>query len=235
MPVRCFLYAAHALEKYLNDTKKARFQALGSYESYLEDNLPDLHFYADITARFEEINGLYRKYDDYCISFDDLLVELNTANPKEIIKLELIHISILLFCSIGIISTSQIHPQLAFYSTEIISTGHFHLYLALLFHRDYFDRSFSSLSCSFVPQRLFRPVIFISILLFCSTEIISTGQMHPCLALLCRRDYFGRPDASHHWKAIAETISAWPFRQILICSAKIVYHSAESSFSSVRK
>lgn len=88
MPVRCFLYAAHALEKYLNDTKKTRFQALGSYESYLEDNLPDLHFYADITARFEEINGLYRKYDDCCISFDDLLAELNTANPKEIIKLE---------------------------------------------------------------------------------------------------------------------------------------------------
>ena len=87
MPVRCFLYAAHALEKYLNDTKKARFQALGSYESYLEDNLPDSHFYADIIARFEEINGLYRKYDDCCISFDDLLAELNTANPKEIISL----------------------------------------------------------------------------------------------------------------------------------------------------
>ena len=109
MPVRCFLYAAHALEKYLNDTKKTRFQALGSYESYLEDNLPDSHFYADITARFEEINGLYRKYDDCCISFDDLLAELNTANPKEIIKLELISIPFLLFCSAGIISTDRIH------------------------------------------------------------------------------------------------------------------------------
>ena len=30
----------------------------------------------------------HRKYDDCCISFDDLLAELNTANPKEIIKLE---------------------------------------------------------------------------------------------------------------------------------------------------
>ena len=121
MPVRCFLYAAHALEKYLNDTKKARFQALGSYESYLEDNLPDLHFYADITARFEEINGLYRKYDDCCISFDDLLAELNTANPKEIIKLELIGISFWFFCSTGIISADWIHPH-----------------LTLLRHRDYF-------------------------------------------------------------------------------------------------
>ena len=70
------------------DREALGFQALGSYESYLEDNLPDSHFYADITARFEEINGLYRKYDDCCISFDDLLAELNTANPKEIIKLE---------------------------------------------------------------------------------------------------------------------------------------------------
>ena len=69
------------------DREALGFQALGSYESYLEDNLLDSHFYADIIARFEEINGLYRKYDDCCISFDDLLAELNTANPKEIIKL----------------------------------------------------------------------------------------------------------------------------------------------------
>ena len=69
------------------DRESLGFQALGSYESYLEDNLPDSHFYADIIARFEEINGLYRKYDDCCISFDDLLAELNAANPKETIKL----------------------------------------------------------------------------------------------------------------------------------------------------
>lgn len=69
------------------DREALGFQALGSYESYLEENLTDSHFYADITARFEEINDLYRKYDDCCISFDDLLTELNTANPKEIIKL----------------------------------------------------------------------------------------------------------------------------------------------------
>ena len=69
------------------DREALGFQALGSYESYLEDNLPDSHFCADIIERFEKINGLYRKYDDCCISFDDLLAELNTANPKEIIKL----------------------------------------------------------------------------------------------------------------------------------------------------
>lgn len=69
------------------DREALGFQTLGSYESYLEDNLPDSHFYADVIARFEKINGLYRKYDDCCISFDDLLTEFNTANPKEIIKL----------------------------------------------------------------------------------------------------------------------------------------------------
>lgn len=69
------------------DREALGFQALGSYESYLEDNLPDSHFYADIIARFEEINGLYRKYDDCCISFDEFLTELNAANPKETIKL----------------------------------------------------------------------------------------------------------------------------------------------------
>ena len=65
-----------------------------------------------------------------------------------------------------------------------------HLYLALLFHRDYFDLPDASLSGSFVPQGLFRPVRCISILLFCSTGIISTGRMHLYLALLLHRDYF---------------------------------------------
>ena len=67
-------------------------------------------------------------------------------------------ISICLFCSTGIISAVQIH-----------------LYLAFLFHRDYFGRPDSSLSCSFAPQGLFRPAEFISIWLFCSTGIISTS------------------------------------------------------------
>ena len=47
-----------------------------------------------------------------------------------------------------------------------------HLYLAFLCYRDYFD-----------------PVRCISILLFCSTGIISTGRMHLYLALLFHRDY----------------------------------------------
>jgi len=72
----------------------------------------------------------------------------------------------------------------------IISVGRMHLYLPLFHHRDYFDRPVSSLSCSFSPQGLFRPAIFISILLFFSTGIISTGHFHLYLALFLHRDYF---------------------------------------------
>ena len=83
-----------------------------------------------------------------------------------------------------------------FCSTGIILTNRMHLYLAFLLHRDYFDRPDASLSGSFAPQGLFRPVRCISILLFCSTGIISAGRMHLYLALLLHRDYFGRPVAS---------------------------------------
>lgn len=69
------------------DRESLGFQPLGSYESYLEDALPDSDFYAEIIAKFEIINSLYRKYDDCCISFDELLAELNAANPEETIKL----------------------------------------------------------------------------------------------------------------------------------------------------
>ena len=82
-----------------------------------------------------------------------------------------------------------------------------HLYLALLFHRDYFARPDASLSDSFAPQRLLYP-----------------GQMHLYLALLCRRDYFDRLNASLSGFFVpqglfrpAECISIW-----LFCTAGII-------------
>mgnify|MGYP006934783215 CR=1 FL=1 len=105
-------------------------------------------------------------------------------------KFEFISISILLFSSIGMISAARMH-----------------LYLALLFHRDYFT-----------------PVRCISIWLFCSTGIISPGWMHLYLALLFHRDYFARPDASLSDSFApqglfrpAECISVW-----LFCAAGII-------------
>ena len=85
---------------------------------------------------------------------------------------------------------------LLFSSTGTISTGRMHLYLALLLHRDDFRHPDSSLSSSFAPQGLFPPVGCISIFLFCSTGIISTGRMHLYLSLFFHRDYFRRPDSS---------------------------------------
>ena len=85
---------------------------------------------------------------------------------------------------------------LLFFSTGIISAGQIYLYLALFLHRDYFGQPDSSLSCSFVLQGLFRPVRFISTLLFFFTGIISASRSHLYLALFLHRDYFGRPDSS---------------------------------------
>ena len=79
----------------------------------------------------------------------------------------------LLFCAAGMISSAQMHPQLAFF-----------------FRRDYFFRPDSSLSCSFVPQGLLRPPGFIPSLLFCAAGMISAARIHPYLALFLRRDYF---------------------------------------------
>ena len=90
----------------------------------------------------------------------------------------------------------EIIPVVLICTAGIISTGRIHLYLALLLHRDYFRRPNASLSCSFVTQGLFPPAGCISIFLFCSTRIISTGQMHLYLPLLFHRDYFHWPNAS---------------------------------------
>jgi len=100
------------------------------------------------------------------------------------------------FSSQGLFRPAGFISILLFFSTGIISAGQIHLYLALFLHRDYFGQSDSSLSCSFSSQRLFRPVGFISILLFFFTEIISASQIHLYLALFLLRDYFGRPDSS---------------------------------------
>ena len=96
----------------------------------------------------------------------------------------------------GLFRPDRFISILLFFYTGIISVGRIHLYLALFLHRDYFHRPDSSLSCSFFPQGLFRSAGFISILLFFSAGIISTSRIHPYLALLLRRDYFGRPDSS---------------------------------------
>ena len=120
---------------------------------------------------------------------------------------------------------------LLFFSPGIISAGRIHLYLALFLHRDYFHRPDSSLSCSFSPQGLFRPVRFISIWLFFSTGIISASRIHLYLAPFLLRDYFGQPDSSLSCSFSpqglfrpAGFIPIW-----LFCSAGIISPRSETS------
>ena len=116
------------------------------------------------------------------------------------------------FAPQGLFPPAECIPSLLFCSTGIISASRMHLYLALLFHRDYFRRPDSSLPYSFAPQGLFPPPGFIPSLLFCSTGITSAGRMHLYLALLSHRDYYGLPNASlsYSFEPIAR-LSAVPF------------------------
>ena len=100
-------------------------------------------------------------------------------------------ISILLFCSTGIILSRpdvslscSFSPQGLFPPVGCISILLFCSTGIILSRPDV------SLSCSFAPQGLFLPPGCISILLFCSTKIISAGRMHLYLALFFHRDDF---------------------------------------------
>ena len=108
--------------------------------------------------------------------------------------------------------------------TGMISAGRIHLYLALLLHRDYFDRPDASLSCFSVTQRLFPPSGCISILLFSSTGIISAGRIHPQLAFLLHRDYFRRPDSSLSCSFAPQGLFPPPgfIPSLLFCSTGII-------------
>ena len=161
-------------------------------------------------------------------------------------------ISILLFCSTGIISAARMHlylalllhrdyfaparciPAFLFCPTGIIFTGRMHLYLPLLLHRDYFRRPDASLPSSFVPQGLFPPVGCISILLFSSTGIISTGRIHLYLPLLSHRDYFDRPDASLSCSFAPQGLflPVGFIPSLLFCSTGIILLRSDASLSS---
>ena len=108
-----------------------------------------------------------------------------------------------------------------------------HLYLAFLFHRDYFNHPDSSLSGFSIPQGLFRPPGFISIWLFCPTGIISAVQIHLHLAFLFHRDYFGRPDASLSCSLAPQGLFQPPgFISIwLFCSTGIILPRSNASLS----
>ena len=68
------------------DREQLGFTPLGSYESYLEEALPDSELSNEMIERFETINRLYHKFEDYSIIYDSLLEELDNSDPRNIIK-----------------------------------------------------------------------------------------------------------------------------------------------------
>ena len=68
------------------DREQLGFTPLGSYESYLEEALPDSELSNAMIERFEAINRLHRKFEDYSIIYDSLLEELDNSDPRNIIK-----------------------------------------------------------------------------------------------------------------------------------------------------
>lgn len=68
------------------DRVQLGFTPLGSYESYLEEALPDSELSNEIIERFEKINQLHCKFEDYSIIYDSLLEELDNSDPRYIIK-----------------------------------------------------------------------------------------------------------------------------------------------------
>lgn len=68
------------------DRVQLGFTPLGSYESYLEEALPDSELSNEIIERFEKINQLYCKFEDHSIIYDSLLEELDNSDPRYIIK-----------------------------------------------------------------------------------------------------------------------------------------------------
>lgn len=68
------------------DRESLGFTPLGNYESYLEDALLDSELSIEILERFETINELHRKFEDFCISYDSLLEDLNNSNSRKTVK-----------------------------------------------------------------------------------------------------------------------------------------------------
>lgn len=68
------------------DRVQLGFTPLGSYESYLEEALPDSELSNEIIERFEKINQLHCNFEDHSIIYDSLLEELDNSDPRYIIK-----------------------------------------------------------------------------------------------------------------------------------------------------
>lgn len=68
------------------DRETLGFNSLGSYESYMEEDLSESEMCHDIIGKFEELKMLYSEFEDFSIVYDTLLEELDKENSLMLIK-----------------------------------------------------------------------------------------------------------------------------------------------------
>lgn len=69
------------------DRETVGLKSFGKYDSYLEEDLPDSKMSEEIQERFEKIDSLHQKFEDFSIAYDLLLEKLNeNSNAKKVIK-----------------------------------------------------------------------------------------------------------------------------------------------------
>ena len=122
--------------------------------------------YASIVFASAVLSGLFLGFFKSCRAFPRAIASLSCSFLLQGLFLPARFIPSLLFCTAGMISSAQFHPQ-----------------LALFFRRDDFDRSDSSPACSFSPQRLSLPLVFIPSLLFSPQGLFRPPGFIP--SLLC--------------------------------------------------
>lgn len=69
------------------DRETVGLKALGSYDSYLEEDLSDSKMSEEIKKRFEIIDSLHQVFEDFSITYDSLFEKLNEKDKaKKVIK-----------------------------------------------------------------------------------------------------------------------------------------------------
>lgn len=65
------------------DRESLGFISLQGYDDYLEEALSDSKMQAEVIERFEKINSIYRKFEEYSTAYDSLIEKLNDPSCDE--------------------------------------------------------------------------------------------------------------------------------------------------------
>ncbi len=69
------------------DRESIGFQPLGSYESYLEEDLPNSDMVKKLIEQFSEVNDLFSDFEEFCIVYDSISEELNKPEADNLVKM----------------------------------------------------------------------------------------------------------------------------------------------------